>query len=214
MTSSMNFCPLHLDILKTCRSSGFNHIELRFGIREFAAITSLKCSGFRDFISDPSVPNRLLNLYFPGKSWVTKAQFYEVLDFIKQEDIMKMTIVFFISSFLFGTGSTKWHINKKYVDLMESGQYVNYTWGEDYFRSFLMTCSHKVARNPSSFFYGGFHLAAQIWFYEYCNKVDPPIARHVNTLTPRILNWETSSEAIQFDYFQRTMFRRQEVRYI
>lgn len=50
-----------------------NGTELRFGIREFVAITGLKCGVNIDFVSDTTVPNKLLEMYFPGKSKVYKS---------------------------------------------------------------------------------------------------------------------------------------------
>ena len=50
-----------------------NHTTLRFGIKEFAIITGLKCFGNKDdFLFDTRKPNRLINQYFEGKSIVTK----------------------------------------------------------------------------------------------------------------------------------------------
>lgn len=187
-----------------------NGTELRFGIREFVTITDLKCGVHSEFVSDPSVPNRLLELYFPGKHRVSKSEFYKAFknkDFINGEDIVKMTILYFIHSFLLGTEPTKSNINKKYVDLVANGEYIKYLWGDECFQIFLHTCSHRLDRNPTSFFYGGFYLAAQIWFYECCSKVDISVARHVEKRTLHILNWLTPSEPIRFKYFRETMFR-------
>ncbi|KAG5597090.1 hypothetical protein H5410_038322 [Solanum commersonii] len=41
-----------------------NGTILRFGIKEFAAVTGLKCELLIDFVSDPSIPNRLIQKYF------------------------------------------------------------------------------------------------------------------------------------------------------
>ncbi|KAF3638341.1 hypothetical protein FXO38_23268 [Capsicum annuum] len=48
----------------------------------------------------------------------------------------------------------------------------------------------------SSFTFQGFHLALQIWFYEYCLDIDNCVANWVGSQTPRILNWESSEELI------------------
>ncbi|KAG5630758.1 hypothetical protein H5410_002475, partial [Solanum commersonii] len=37
-----------------------NDTVLRFGIKEFAAVNGLKCGLLSDFISDSSIPNRLI----------------------------------------------------------------------------------------------------------------------------------------------------------
>lgn len=41
-----------------------NSTVLHFEIREFAVITGLKCGMESNFISDPAIPKRLIDLYF------------------------------------------------------------------------------------------------------------------------------------------------------
>ncbi|KAG5581210.1 hypothetical protein H5410_051837 [Solanum commersonii] len=60
----------------------------------------------------------------------------------------------------------------------------------------------------------GFPLTLQIWFYEYCNKVDGSIAIRKSNRTPRIFNWDISKNKIYFDYLQKGMFRKYDNQYI
>ncbi|KAK6789867.1 hypothetical protein RDI58_013667 [Solanum bulbocastanum] len=52
-----------------------NGTELRFGIKEFAVVTGLKCGLISDFVSDPSIPNRLIKKYFGKMNNVPKLDF-------------------------------------------------------------------------------------------------------------------------------------------
>lgn len=60
------------------------------------------------------------------------------------------------------------HLKQRYLNgiLVETGEYINYSWGTECFRLTLKRCSHKLTKDPSSFKFSGFHLALQIWFYE------------------------------------------------
>ncbi|KAG5630010.1 hypothetical protein H5410_001727 [Solanum commersonii] len=80
-----------------------NGTELRFGIKEFSAVTGLKCGLHSTFISNPSIPNRLILEYFGEMNKVPKSDFFNKFkqpDFFENEDILKIGILYFISSFL------------------------------------------------------------------------------------------------------------------
>ncbi|PHT45491.1 hypothetical protein CQW23_14649 [Capsicum baccatum] len=96
-----------------------------------------------------------------------------------------------------------------YFNLVDSDAYLNFDWENECFDVLLKTCSHGLKRNPTSFTFGGFHLALQIWFYECCVNMDKSVAiRDGVHQIPRILNWKTSSELIYNDYLKRTMFKQ------
>ncbi|KAH0654582.1 hypothetical protein KY289_032260 [Solanum tuberosum] len=188
-----------------------NDTELKFGIREFAVITGLKCGLDSDFYSDLDSPNRLLAQYFPGIKLVRKPEFinaFNAKDFIEPGDVFKMALVYFIETFLLSAEPNNNFVSKLHFDLVETGEYKDYPWGNLCFRTLLKNCSHKLGKNPSSFKFGGFHLALQIWFYECCSKVDRSVATRICTTTPRILNWRTSDSLIYFEFLKNTMFRK------
>ncbi|KAG5602778.1 hypothetical protein H5410_034148 [Solanum commersonii] len=151
-----------------------NGTELCFGIKEFAAITDLKCGLFTDFF---------------------------------QIHRLKIGILYFITSFLTGSEASKITIPKLYFDLVESGQYVNFPWSNECFRSTLKACSRRLGKNATSFKFSQFHIALQVWFYECCHPFDNTVAIRVSNVTPRILNWKTSNESIFFDDLKNTIFR-------
>ncbi|KAH0640408.1 hypothetical protein KY285_036994 [Solanum tuberosum] len=154
-----------------------NGTELRFGIKEFAAITGLKCGLLTDFFSNPYIPNRIILKYFGDMTKVPKLDFFNKFkhaNFFETEDRFKIGILYFITSFLTGSEASKTTIPKLYFDLVESGQYVNFPWGNECFRLTLKACS---------------------------------LAIRVSNVTPRILNWKTSNESIFFDDLKNTIFR-------
>ncbi|KAK4724190.1 hypothetical protein R3W88_026969 [Solanum pinnatisectum] len=156
-----------------------NGTVLRFGIKEFGAVTGLKCGLLTDFVSDLSIPNRLIQKYFGEMTKVPKLDFlnkFKEANLFEPEDSFKIGVLYFISTFL--TGS----------------KYVNFPWGNECFRLTLKACSHRLGKNPTSFKFSQFHLALQIWFYECCHPFDNTVAICVASDTPRILNWKTSNE--------------------
>ncbi|KAK4734970.1 hypothetical protein R3W88_009231 [Solanum pinnatisectum] len=52
-----------------------NGTKLHFGIKEFTAVTGLKCRLLTNFVSDPSIPNRLITKYFGEMNKVPKLAF-------------------------------------------------------------------------------------------------------------------------------------------
>uniref|UniRef100_M1DIW9 Ulp1 protease family, C-terminal catalytic domain containing protein n=1 Tax=Solanum tuberosum TaxID=4113 RepID=M1DIW9_SOLTU len=187
-----------------------NVTVLRFEIKEFAAVTGLKCGLLNDFVSDPSIPNRLIQKYFGEMTKVPKLDFlnkFKEASFFEPEDRFKIGVQYFISTFLTGSEASKKTIPKLYFDLVESGQYVNFPWGNECFRLTLKVCSRRLGNNLTSFKSTQFHLALQIWFYECCHPFDNTVAIRVSTGTPRILNWNTSNESIFFKDLNNTIFR-------
>ncbi|KAH0711566.1 hypothetical protein KY285_008982 [Solanum tuberosum] len=128
-------------------------------------------------------------------------------NFFETEDRLKIGILYFITSFLTGSEASKTTIPKLYFDLVESGQYVNFPWGNECFRLTLKACSRRLGKNPTSFKFSQFHIALQVWFYECCHPFDNSVAIRVSNVTPRIINWKTSNESIFFDDLKNTIFR-------
>ena len=80
-----------------------NGIELSFGLKEFVAITGLKSGPLSYFILDASISNRLIQEYFGDMNKVSKLDFYHKFKlkfFWEDDDLLKIEILYFISSFL------------------------------------------------------------------------------------------------------------------
>ncbi|KAH0679164.1 hypothetical protein KY284_020249 [Solanum tuberosum] len=179
--------------------------------KEFAAVTSLKCGLLTDFVSDPSIPNRFITKYFGEMTKVPKLVFlnkFKEANLFEHEDRFKIGVLYVISTFLTGSEASKTTIPKLYFDLVESGQCMNFPWGNECFRLTLKACSRRLENNPTSFKFSQFHLALQIWFYECCHPFDNTIAIRVAYGTPRILNRKTLNESILFDDLKNTIFRK------
>ncbi|KAK4729825.1 hypothetical protein R3W88_022813 [Solanum pinnatisectum] len=162
------------------------------------AVTSLNCGFLTDFVSNPSIPKRLIEKYFGIMTKVPKLDFlnkFKEANFFEPEYRFKIGIMYCISTFLTGSEASKTTIPKLYFDLVETGQYVN----------FLAVI--RLGNNPTSFKFSGFHLALQIWFYECCHPFDNTIAIRVANGTPHIFNWKTSNEIIFFEDLKNTIFR-------
>ena len=178
-----------------------NGKELNFGLKEFVAITGLKCGPVSDFVSDPYVPNRLIAENFGDFNKVSKSDFYykfKLQNFWEEDDKLKIGILYFISSFLTASDPSKTTVPKLYFDLVESGQYATFPWANECFNLTLKACNKKFKKNSSSFKFSQFHIALQIWFYECCHPFDNTIAIRVSNRTPRILNWKTPNDVIFF----------------
>ncbi|KAK4738197.1 hypothetical protein R3W88_001894 [Solanum pinnatisectum] len=183
----------HLLLIKT------ENVRDDMFIVKINAITSHKCGLLTDFVSDPSIPKRLIEKYFGIMTKVPKLDFlnkFKAANFFEPEDRFKIGIMYFISTFMTGYEASKTTIPKLYFDLVETGQYVNFAQGTEYFRN-----------NPTSFKFSEFHLALQIWLYECCHPFDNTVAIRVANGTPHIFNSKTSNEIIFFEDLKNTIFR-------
>ncbi|PHU00074.1 hypothetical protein BC332_29861 [Capsicum chinense] len=119
----------------------------------------------------------------------------------RDEDLYEIELVYFISRFLHSE-LPRTFIKKVDFDLVESGHYLKYDWEGECFQVLKKSCSHKMKKNPSSFHFRGFHLALQIWFYEYCLDIEKCVANRIGSQTSRVLNWESSEELIFMTIFR------------
>ncbi|KAH0698573.1 hypothetical protein KY284_012788 [Solanum tuberosum] len=87
-----------------------NGTILRFEVKKLAAVTGLKCRLLSDFISDPSILNRLIQKYFDEMNKVHKLDFlnkFKEAKFFEPEDRFKIGVLYFISTFLIGSEASK-----------------------------------------------------------------------------------------------------------
>ncbi|XP_075112659.1 uncharacterized protein LOC142182318 [Nicotiana tabacum] len=166
-----------------------NDSRLEFGLGEFALVTGLKCKGGTSIES--IAENRLISKYF-GTASVTFAQLadcFKKKKWERDDDALKITVLYFVNSFLFSQLKTK-AISRSYIDLVESGDFNNYPWGIDVYKATIDSCSNKFQDKPSFYRLGGFPLALQTWLYECCPSLDGHFADHLgNNKLPRILKW-------------------------
>ncbi|KAF3618947.1 hypothetical protein FXO38_33162, partial [Capsicum annuum] len=106
---------------------------LHFTIREFTLVTGLNCATNKDeFVFGKERPNRIIDQYFDGESFVQKKDLYAaVSDKIwgndNDGDALKFANLYFIHAFLLSSIDTV-VIPRLYFDLVESGRYSDYPW--------------------------------------------------------------------------------------
>ncbi|XP_009609589.1 uncharacterized protein [Nicotiana tomentosiformis] len=176
---------------------------LRFGLREFGVVSGLNCCGNEHVEGNFSGPNRLVDTYFSIFEAVSKKSlidYFEKKIWQSDEDTIIITIIYFINTFLMFTQAQKTFINKRDFHLVESGDYVSFSWGKIAFRA-LMKSVKDMLRGKSEFYrIGGFSLALQVWFYECCIVVDKKFVVRIGDHTPHLLNWEMTDRPTREDF--------------
>ncbi|KAF3667603.1 hypothetical protein FXO38_08509 [Capsicum annuum] len=184
---------------------------LHFTIREFALVTGLNCATNKDeFVFDEKRPNRIIDQYFDGESFVQKKDLYAaVSDKIwgndNDEDALKFANLYFIHAFLLSPVDTV-AIPRLHFDLVESGRYSDYPWGSVAFEELARSLHKKLKPKGKFYMLLGIPLAIQIWLYECCSNVPRNVASKVVSQIPRILNWKTNSPHPRYETLKESMF--------
>ncbi|XP_075076558.1 uncharacterized protein LOC142163197 [Nicotiana tabacum] len=189
-----------------------NGTSLHFILREFALVTGLKCVGNdADFNFSEKVPNWLIETYFGGANLVKKKHLMKC--FADKNwgpdndgDSLKITLLYFIHTFIFSSDKNNTTIPRLHFDLVESGCYSEYHWGLKAYETMTKSISKKMDAQKKYYRIIGMPLAMQVWFYECCSDVDPKIALQFDNLVPRILNWRTTGNQPNFAYLMNNMF--------
>ncbi|KAG5603461.1 hypothetical protein H5410_034831 [Solanum commersonii] len=155
-----------------------NGVILKFGIKEFAIITGLKCKGnTKEFEYPESTPCRLFQKYFPGavKS-VSKnhlVQPFLMDNWENNQDALQMAILYFLHTFILAqTGDSSISVNE--FLMVKDGRYQVYPWGQIAFT--------KLYRLY------GLSYALNVWTYEFASQLNPEIAVKERNVIPRICN--------------------------
>ncbi|PHU01201.1 hypothetical protein BC332_30988 [Capsicum chinense] len=104
---------------------------LHFTPREFALMTGLNCVTNRDdFVFDEERPNRIIDQYFDGESFIQKKELFaavsdEIWGNDNDEDALKFANLYFIHAFLLSSVDTV-AIPRLHFYLIESGRYSDY----------------------------------------------------------------------------------------
>ncbi|XP_019264605.1 PREDICTED: uncharacterized protein LOC109242203 [Nicotiana attenuata] len=176
---------------------------LRFGLREFGIVSGLNCCGNEPVEGKFSGPNRLVDTYFSGFEVVSKNSLIDCFEKKKwqsDEDAVKIAIIYFINTFLMSTQAQKTFICKRDFHLVESGEYVSFSWGKIAFRALMKSVRDRLRGKSEFYRIGGFPLALQVWFYECCTVVDQKFDVRVGDHTPCILNWEMTDRPTREDF--------------
>ncbi|KAF3613152.1 hypothetical protein FXO38_36409, partial [Capsicum annuum] len=184
---------------------------LHFTIREFALVTGLNSATNKDeFVFDEERPNRIIDQYFDGESFVQKKGLYPaVFDKIwendNDEDALKFANLYFIHAFLLSAVDTV-AIPRLHFDLVKSGRYSDYPWGSVAFEELARSLHKKLKPKGKFYMLLGMPLAIQIWLYECCSNVPRNVASKVDSQIPLILNWKTNSPRPRYETLMGSMF--------
>ncbi|XP_075111752.1 uncharacterized protein LOC107818512 [Nicotiana tabacum] len=190
-----------------------NGTELHFTLREFALVTGLKYVGKdEDFEFSETPPNRLIATYFGSANIVKKKHLRQCFNDKawgpdNDEDALKISLLYFIHTFIFSSEKNSATIPRLDFYLVESGRYSEYYWGIKAFELLINLISKKMDALKKYYRIAGMPLAMQVWFYECCSSVDSKIAVRVCDVVPRILNWRTTGNQPTFSYLTNDMFK-------
>ncbi|OIT40068.1 hypothetical protein A4A49_65898, partial [Nicotiana attenuata] len=162
-----------------------NGTSLHFTLKEFALVTGLKCVGNdADFEFSEKVPNRLIETYFGGANLVKKKHLMKC--FAEKSwgpdndvDALKISLLYFIHTFIFSSEKNSTTIPRLHFDLVESGRYSEYHWGLKAFEMLTKSISKKMDAVKKYYRIAGMPISMQVWFYECCSSVDSKIALRV-----------------------------------
>ncbi|XP_075096357.1 uncharacterized protein LOC142174458 [Nicotiana tabacum] len=123
------------------------------------------------------------------------------------EDALKISLSYFIHTFIFSSEKNSATIPRLDFDLVESGRYSEFHWGIKAFELLINSISKKMDALKKYYRIAGMPLAMQVWFYECCSSVGSKIAVRVCDVVPRILNWRTTGNQPTFSYLTNGMFK-------
>ncbi|KAG5609393.1 hypothetical protein H5410_020674 [Solanum commersonii] len=187
-----------------------NGVILKFGIKEFAIITGLKCKGnTKEFEYPESTPCRLFQKYFPGavKS-VSKnhlVQRFLMGNWENNQDALQMAILYFLHTFILAQTSDS-SISVNEFLMVEDGRYQVYPW-----RQIAFTKLMDLLRQD-------FNLSKQLYrlfFQNACSNIvptpeelaafdltedehDPPSSPTTTSVNPKIVQ---PNDIVDFDDF-------------
>ncbi|XP_059288387.1 uncharacterized protein LOC132041696 [Lycium ferocissimum] len=145
-------------------------------------MTGLKCFG--EEIVVKSKKNRLLDTYFGGSNKsLKKGEFVECfedqnwgVDDDADGDAVKIALLYFIHTYILSGEKNNVVIPRLHFDLVESGRYLDYTWGKKAFDNLVRSLHHKMDKTKQYYCLRGFPFAMQAWLYECCSNIYPNLA--------------------------------------
>ncbi|XP_062089444.1 uncharacterized protein LOC133795977 [Humulus lupulus] len=187
---------------------GVNGMKLRFGIRDFALVTGLRCVGSTDKIKYVSKDNGFYSTYFKDHSKINKKLLKEFFDGKKwknDEDALKITLMHFLHNFLLSSSETN-IVPKEDFNIIDNGEFSEFPWGKEIFKATVEPLkkrivvknskkeSNKDDKKKEQAFYRllGFPYAFQVWFFECCPYLNGRYCHLSQGSIPRILKWSST----------------------
>ncbi|KAM3308667.1 hypothetical protein P3S67_010411 [Capsicum chacoense] len=96
--------------------------------------------------------------------------------------------------------------------MVDDGSYSLFPWGKVAFEKLMASSSLSMNEVRKFYRLSGLPYALQIWWYEYCAKVDESLAVRVHNLIPRMVNWKVVKlkpryEDLMDDMFSKLVYR-------
>lgn len=182
--------------------------HIKFSIEELALVTRLTCHG-DDSTSMYNVGHsQIKHLFFRHQKRVYRKDIENIFNNLNatttDEDVVKLAILYLISSFLY-TFDSGFVVADEYFTLVDSPHMETFTWGKEllritykYLKLALAKSSPKIddPKDTMSYRLHGFPLAFQIWIYESIPSLTGKVCTRVNHIFPRIINWSNKDECV------------------
>ncbi|XP_070012773.1 uncharacterized protein [Nicotiana sylvestris] len=155
-----------------------NGTKLHFTLREFALVTGLKCIGKdEDFEFSETPPNRLIATYFGSANTVKKKHLRQCFNDKawgpdNDEDALKISLLYFIHTFIFSSEKNSATIPRLDFDLVESGRYFEYHWGIKAFEVLINSINKKMDALKKYYRIAGMPLAMQTRIAEIYDRYE------------------------------------------
>ncbi|CAA0815608.1 Domain of unknown function (DUF1985 [Striga hermonthica] len=177
---------------------------LRFGIEEFAVVTGLKCAERSKKMNIPKISDGLHDKYFEGID-LTRNHIrwqFQKKSWVSDEDAVKLAKLHLLANFLMGSQDAL-RIERCYVDMIDSAECDDYSWGTDVFEFTLYYLKKSIHTREQMHIFEkaegagylyrcyGLILALQTWFYKVCEPAQGVLSTNLRVHDiPRILKWE------------------------
>ncbi|KAF3679337.1 CCHC-type integrase [Capsicum annuum] len=140
---------------------------LHFSLREFTVVTDLNFhSNKDDFVFDEDFPNKIINQYFDGATYIRKRELFAVVTGKiwgdeNDEYALKFANLYFIHAFLLSSVDTV-IIPCLHFDLVESDRYRDYSWGSVAYEELAKSLNKQLKPTEKFYMLHGISLAIQI----------------------------------------------------
>lgn len=194
---------------------GIAGTKLRFGIREFAVITGLRCVGALDKKRFFRSENQFVNSYYHGVNSITKSRVKQSLfqkEWKTDEDAIKFAKLYLLHHFLLSSSSDS-VIPKGDLDMLDSGDFDQFPWGREIYKTTLESLKSNVRTTSKDNYYrlNGFPYAFQLWFYESCPYLNGKYCNANSGCIPRMLKWSNDGNAMFEDVYTTLSLSKNEV---
>ncbi|XP_022892058.1 uncharacterized protein LOC111406933 [Olea europaea var. sylvestris] len=137
-------------------------------------------------------PSSVKDTYFKDLKAVTSEDVKRVfisLDDAPDLDVVKIGIIYLITSYLFATSYPK--VVDQYIFALvdDFATLETFPWGRYLFETTLLSLKKGLSKQTSHYRLTGFLVAFQVWLYECIPALEGNVATRIYKKYPRIINW-------------------------